>query len=100
MRFVIGLMLGMTLGASLGLLAAPQRGGETIRIIRERIQPRDGTDPAATVILILVFVFGLLAAASGAFGFFFPAAALTVLARRAFSLFFLAFVVFFVLWLL
>lgn len=47
------------------------------------------------MILILVFVFGLLAAASGAFGFFFAAAALTVLARRAFSLFLLAFVVFF-----
>ena len=53
MRFVIGLMLGMTFGASLGLLAAPQRGGETIRIIRERIergagwhQPRDETDLA------------------------------------------------------
>ena len=49
MRFVIGLMLGM----AIGLLAAPQRGGETIRIIRERIergagwhQPRDETDLA------------------------------------------------------
>ncbi len=40
------------------------------------------------MILILVFVFGVLAAASGAFGFFFAAAALAVLARRAFSLFF------------
>ena len=46
MRFVIGLMLGMAFGASMGLLAAPQRGSETIRIIRERIRPRDETDPA------------------------------------------------------
>jgi hypothetical protein len=48
MRFVIVLMLGI----ALGLLAAPQRGSETIRIIRERIQQRgesdpDGDDPAA-----------------------------------------------------
>jgi len=46
MRFIIGLILGVSLGASLGLLGAPQRGSETIRIIRERIQPRDETDPA------------------------------------------------------
>ncbi len=44
MRFVIGLMLGLTLGASLGLLGAPQRGSETIRVIRERIQQRGETD--------------------------------------------------------
>ncbi len=43
--FVIGLMLGMALGTSLGLLAAPRRGSETIRVIRERIQQRDETDP-------------------------------------------------------
>ncbi len=46
MRFVIGLMLGMALGASLGLPAAPQRASETIRIMRERIQQRDETDSA------------------------------------------------------
>ncbi len=46
MRFVIGLMLGMTLGISFGLLSAPQRGSETIRVIRERIQPRGGAGPA------------------------------------------------------
>ncbi len=45
MRFVIGLMLGMALGASLGLLTAPQRGSETIRLIRERIQQRGETEP-------------------------------------------------------
>ena len=52
------------------------------------------------MILILVFVFGVLAAASGAFGLLFAAAALAVLARWASSLFFLAFVVFFAVWLL
>ncbi len=52
------------------------------------------------MILILVFVFGVLATVSGAFGFFFAAAVLATLARRAFSLFFLAFVVFFALWVL
>lgn len=36
MRFVTGLMLGIALGLSLGLLAAPQRGSETIQLIRER----------------------------------------------------------------
>ena len=36
MRFVIGLMLG----ASLGLLPATQGGGETIRVIGERIRQR------------------------------------------------------------
>ena len=44
MRFVIGLMLGMALGTSLGLLAAPQRGSETIRIIRERMEQRGESD--------------------------------------------------------
>lgn len=45
MRFVIGLMLGMALGTSLGLLAAPQRGSETIQVIRERFQQRGETEP-------------------------------------------------------
>ncbi len=45
MLFVIGLMLGMALGTSLGLLAAPQRGSETIRIIRERIEQRGESGP-------------------------------------------------------
>ena len=52
------------------------------------------------MLLILVFVFGVLAAATGAYGFFFAAAAVAVIARRAFSLFLLAFALFFVLWLL
>lgn len=52
------------------------------------------------MILILLIVFGVLAFATGAFGFFFAAAALALLARRAFSLFITAFVVLAVLWLL
>ncbi len=44
MRFVIGLMLGMALGTSLGLLAAPQRASEMILVIRERFQQRGETD--------------------------------------------------------
>jgi gas vesicle protein len=38
MRFVFGLILGMALGVSAGLLAAPQRGSETVRVVRERVQ--------------------------------------------------------------
>ncbi len=45
MRFVIGLMLGLALGTSVGVLAAPQRGSETIRVIRERMEQRGETDP-------------------------------------------------------
>ena len=52
------------------------------------------------MILIVLIVFGVLAFATGAFGFFFAAAALALLARRAFSLFITAFVVLAVLWLL
>ncbi len=52
------------------------------------------------MILILLFVFGILAVATGAFGFLFAAAALAVLARRAFSLFLTAFVVLALLWVL
>ena len=52
------------------------------------------------MILIFLIVFGILAVASGAFGFFLAAAALALLARRAFSLFLTAFVVLAVLWVL
>lgn len=38
MRFVFGLILGMALGVSAALLAAPQRGSETVRVVRERVQ--------------------------------------------------------------
>ena len=44
MRFVTGLMLGIALGLSLGLLAAPQRGSETIQFIRERASRWHETD--------------------------------------------------------
>ncbi len=52
------------------------------------------------MILILLLVFGIMAVASGTFGFFFAAAAVAVLARRAFSLFLSAFVALVVLWVL
>jgi gas vesicle protein len=42
MRFVFGLILGMALGLSAALLAAPQRGSETIHILRERAQQWHG----------------------------------------------------------
>ncbi len=38
MRLVISLLIGMALGTSLGVLSAPQRGRENIRVIREWIQ--------------------------------------------------------------
>jgi gas vesicle protein len=38
MRFVFGLILGMAVGVSAGLLLAPQRGSETVRVLRERVQ--------------------------------------------------------------
>lgn len=38
MRFVLVLILGIALGATVGLVAAPQRGSETVRIVRERVQ--------------------------------------------------------------
>jgi gas vesicle protein len=44
MRFVFGLILGMALGVSAGLLAAPQRGSETISILRERAQQWHGKE--------------------------------------------------------
>jgi gas vesicle protein len=44
MRFLLGLVLGIALGialgVSLGLLAAPQPGSETRRVLRERVQRR------------------------------------------------------------
>ncbi len=44
MRFVFGLILGMALGMSAALLATPQRGSETIRILRERAQQWHGKE--------------------------------------------------------
>jgi gas vesicle protein len=44
MRFVIGLMIGLMLGASIGLLASPERSSGAVRLIREQIQRRGETD--------------------------------------------------------
>jgi hypothetical protein len=45
------------------------------------------------MLLILVFVFGALAAVTGLWGFFFFAAALAFIARRLFPAFLVAFIV-------
>jgi hypothetical protein len=49
------------------------------------------------MLLILLFVFGALAAVTGLWGFLFFAAALAFIARRLFPLFLVAFIVFLVL---
>ncbi len=38
MRFILGLLLGISLGASMGLLVAPQQGSENRRVLRQRMQ--------------------------------------------------------------
>lgn len=38
MRFLIGVIVGISLGAAVGLLVAPQPGSETRRVIRERVR--------------------------------------------------------------
>jgi gas vesicle protein len=42
MRFLLGIVLGIGLGAALGLLVAPQPGSETRRALRDRV--RRGAD--------------------------------------------------------
>ena len=109
-------MLGLMSGASLGLVSrcmavARPIGSYASGFNRQARRTLAGTTRQASnartregrfsnMILILLFVFGALAVATGAFGFFFAAAALALLARRAFSLFLTAFVVLAVLWVL
>ena len=38
MRFIVGLLLGVSLGASLGLLMAPQPGSEMRRVLRDQLR--------------------------------------------------------------
>ncbi len=38
MRFIMGLLLGVVLGASIGLLVAPQQGSETGRALRDKMR--------------------------------------------------------------
>ena len=40
MRFILGLLLGVVLGASMGLLVAPQQDSETGRALRDRMRHR------------------------------------------------------------
>jgi len=39
MRFLIGLLFGIAMGAAVGLLVAPQPGSETRRALRDRVRP-------------------------------------------------------------
>jgi gas vesicle protein len=48
MRFLIGVALGIGLGAAVGLLVAPQPGSETRRVIRQRV--RGGAEDAENMI--------------------------------------------------
>ncbi|MDO8616060.1 MAG: YtxH domain-containing protein [Dehalococcoidia bacterium] len=38
MRFILGLLFGIALGVSLGLLVAPQPGSETRRALQKRVR--------------------------------------------------------------
>ncbi len=40
MRFILGLLFGMGVGISLGLLVAPKPGSETRRNLRQKVQRR------------------------------------------------------------
>jgi gas vesicle protein len=38
MRFLAGFIIGMSLGAAIGLLFAPQSGSENLELVRGRVQ--------------------------------------------------------------
>lgn len=38
MRFILGILIGLALGVSLGLIVAPQPGSETRRALQERVR--------------------------------------------------------------
>ena len=39
MRFILGLLIGVALGAALGRLAPPQSGNEIRQALKQRLQP-------------------------------------------------------------
>lgn len=43
MRFILGLLIGVAIGAALGRLAPPQSGKDIRQALRERLQP-DGEE--------------------------------------------------------
>lgn len=38
MRFLAGFVIGLSIGAAVGLLLAPQSGSETVNLVRGRVQ--------------------------------------------------------------
>ena len=38
MRFLAGFVVGLSMGAAIGLLLAPQSGSETLDLVRSRVQ--------------------------------------------------------------
>jgi gas vesicle protein len=38
MRFILGILIGLALGVSLGLIVAPQPGSETRRALQDRVR--------------------------------------------------------------
>jgi gas vesicle protein len=51
MRFLVGFLLGIIIGAFIALAAAPQQGSETRSIIMERVRQRArrGEEPASGI---------------------------------------------------
>ncbi|MCH7953030.1 MAG: YtxH domain-containing protein [Chloroflexi bacterium] len=49
MRFILGLLIGVALGAALGRLAPPQSGNEIRQALKQRLQPdaEEATDGVA-----------------------------------------------------